>query len=337
MDVEMPVMDGYEATRRIRGLGVPWAGGIPIVALTGHALPEFRARCLASGMNDHLEKPVRREKLHGALMRWIGPGKELPGSGAGAASSGILEADPVGPVAPVSGSGAGGSDPGTGGASGREVIQVRAGLAYVSGKVPVYAKMLRVFTDTYGGAAREISGAWEARDVTAVRHLVHKLKSIAGMIGARDLAAMAGSLEGMLGDTADPSRSVIGKDGSFPGEAGKMLERFVRELETVMETGLGLLKGLEAGTPAGHPAREPSGTSFPAVVEEGGKLSRLAVHLRGHQPLESLAILKRMALETRDENRLSRIREIRALIGKYRFREAEGLLGFLAVPEGGDR
>ncbi|MDD0841633.1 hybrid sensor histidine kinase/response regulator [Pseudomonas sp. Gutcm_11s] len=69
MDCNMPVMDGYEATRRIRQSG-QWAD-LPIIALTANALPDERERCQAAGMNDYLAKPFRREDLATLLDNWL--------------------------------------------------------------------------------------------------------------------------------------------------------------------------------------------------------------------------------------------------------------------------
>lgn len=69
MDCNMPVMDGYEATRRIRQDG-RWPT-LPIVALTANAMPEERERCRAAGMNDYLAKPFRREELLALVDHWV--------------------------------------------------------------------------------------------------------------------------------------------------------------------------------------------------------------------------------------------------------------------------
>lgn len=71
MDLQMPGMDGLEATRRIRALA-DWQS-VPIIALTAHTSPEDRQRCLDAGMNDHLGKPVRLSDLSDCLDRWCGP------------------------------------------------------------------------------------------------------------------------------------------------------------------------------------------------------------------------------------------------------------------------
>ncbi|HEY9248378.1 MAG TPA: response regulator, partial [Rariglobus sp.] len=70
MDCQMPEIDGYEATRRIRSGEVPGVDPrIPIIALTAYAMAEDRLKCLQSGMNDHVIKPVRIEDLHEAFLR----------------------------------------------------------------------------------------------------------------------------------------------------------------------------------------------------------------------------------------------------------------------------
>jgi CheY-like chemotaxis protein len=84
MDCQMPLMDGYEATRRIRASAHARAG-LPIVALTAHALAEDRQRCEAAGMDDYLAKPVTGEALARVLQRHLG--SVAPGHGAGTAGS----------------------------------------------------------------------------------------------------------------------------------------------------------------------------------------------------------------------------------------------------------
>ena len=72
MDIQMPVMDGYEATRRIRALDDPVLAGIPILAMTANAFDEDRREALACGMNGFLSKPVNVEEIARALQGMFG-------------------------------------------------------------------------------------------------------------------------------------------------------------------------------------------------------------------------------------------------------------------------
>ena len=72
MDCQMPELDGYEAAKQIRNLGTQ-AANVPIVALTASALSDDRERCLQSGMNDFMGKPVKREELRTVLSAWLRP------------------------------------------------------------------------------------------------------------------------------------------------------------------------------------------------------------------------------------------------------------------------
>jgi CheY-like chemotaxis protein/HPt (histidine-containing phosphotransfer) domain-containing protein len=72
MDCQMPVMDGYEASRRIRCLEGP-VGRIPIIAMTAHAMPGDREKCLDAGMNDYTSKPISRKAIREILQCTLGP------------------------------------------------------------------------------------------------------------------------------------------------------------------------------------------------------------------------------------------------------------------------
>ena len=71
MDIQMPRMDGYEATRRIRSSGVPNADRIPIIAMTANVFSEDVSRCLSAGMNDHLGKPIDIKDVYAKLMKYL--------------------------------------------------------------------------------------------------------------------------------------------------------------------------------------------------------------------------------------------------------------------------
>ena len=69
MDIKMPVMDGYEATRQIRSLADPSLAGIPIIAMTADAFAEDKAAAIEAGMNEHIAKPIDVAKLFDALRK----------------------------------------------------------------------------------------------------------------------------------------------------------------------------------------------------------------------------------------------------------------------------
>ena len=115
MDVQMPVLDGLDATRAIRALGGR-RGQVPIVAMTANAFDEDRRRCLAAGMNDYLAKPVQPEALAQGVMRW-------------------LAAAPAPAAAP-------GPPPALHAVQG---LDVDGGLARLRGRWPAYARALRAF------------------------------------------------------------------------------------------------------------------------------------------------------------------------------------------------
>jgi CheY-like chemotaxis protein len=75
MDIHMPMMDGYEATRRIRSLDLSWADTVPIVAMTANAFAEDIQRCKQAGMDDHLAKPVDLDALLETIEKYIFSGR----------------------------------------------------------------------------------------------------------------------------------------------------------------------------------------------------------------------------------------------------------------------
>jgi CheY-like chemotaxis protein len=80
MDVHMPEMDGYEATRRIRALGAQEAGRVPIVAMTANVFREDIEKCLDSGMNDHVGKPLDISEVLAKLRKYLPDGAQTAGA-----------------------------------------------------------------------------------------------------------------------------------------------------------------------------------------------------------------------------------------------------------------
>ena len=130
MDVEMPELDGLEATRRIRASDRRDIADLPIVAMTAHAMAGDHDKSLEAGMNDHLTKPIDPDKLFAALLKWIRPGERPPpGLEAGRGEAGR---DAEGPPLPEL--------PG---------IAVETGLARVGGNRRLYRELLVKFAREY--------------------------------------------------------------------------------------------------------------------------------------------------------------------------------------------
>jgi CheY-like chemotaxis protein/HPt (histidine-containing phosphotransfer) domain-containing protein len=92
MDIQMPEMDGFEATSIIRDREKPGGRRIPIVAMTAHALKGYRERCLQSGMDDYLAKPIQRDTLTRLLEKYLGtPPAAKDGAGPAPAARGVFD------------------------------------------------------------------------------------------------------------------------------------------------------------------------------------------------------------------------------------------------------
>jgi CheY-like chemotaxis protein len=79
MDCQMPVMDGYAATRELRGH--PQWRDLPVIAMTANAMVGDREKALATGMNDHIAKPINVAEMFATLARWVRPEVAAPGGG----------------------------------------------------------------------------------------------------------------------------------------------------------------------------------------------------------------------------------------------------------------
>jgi PAS domain S-box-containing protein len=157
MDVQMPRMDGYTATRLIRAN--PGFAELPIIALTANALQGDRDAALAAGMNDYIAKPVDPEVALETLCRWI-PGCAQPAAAAGGGG-----------------------------------LDRTAGLRRVGGNQALYDKILVRFAQDAGRFVATFRTVFEAGDREAATRLVHSLKSSAGTIGADEVQRAAAHLE----------------------------------------------------------------------------------------------------------------------------------------------
>jgi len=171
MDVQMPIMDGYEATRLIRMTDER----VPIVALTANAMKEDVEKTLSIGMNEHLNKPIDVERLYEVLLKYVEP------RGTDAAASKLVEPDQSSELV---------------GLGGLAVIDSSAGLAHMAGNRKLYLRILRDFYKNYEGRRF-------ALDDPEFGRVIHTLKGLSANIGAGALHRVAEALE------TDPNEDLL--------------------------------------------------------------------------------------------------------------------------------
>ncbi|MBV6342699.1 ATP-binding protein [Candidatus Magnetobacterium casense] len=199
MDIQMPEMDGIEATMRIRhGISKE---ELPIIAMTAHVMKAEQDKCYAAGMNDHVSKPIDIKELCDTLLRWVRPTvSDVPD---------VESAPPrQGETTPVY------NLPG---------IDIAAALERIGGNKDLLKKIIVYFRDNNVNIVNDIEAAIQRLDYNSARELVHGLKGMAGNISATELFGVVKELEGLL----------VKED---PGGIGECLKRVDKELHTVFES-----------------------------------------------------------------------------------------------------
>jgi CheY-like chemotaxis protein len=182
MDVQMPEMDGYEATAEIRRREGEGGAHLPIIAMTANAMQGDRDKAIEAGMDDYLSKPVRREELDAVLKRWSPREPQqvedaiVPPKGEG---SDELE-EPL--------------DEG-----------VLAGLREL-GDADLLSELSAIYLDDASSRLAALREAIEGDDVHAVERVAHTLKGASGSMGATRMAALCAELVN-VGTSWDPGRA----------------------------------------------------------------------------------------------------------------------------------
>ena len=173
MDLQMPEMDGYQATAQIRADSRFTT--FPIVAMTAHATFEERTRCLAAGMNDHVSKPIHPNVLFSTVARYYRPPPVVVAPAPLAQMANIPAAADGMPII--------------------DGVDTAEGLARVGGNRTLYLKLLRQFVDDEGDAAGRLRQQLADGHRAEAERAAHTVKGVAGSLGAREVQAAAGDVE----------------------------------------------------------------------------------------------------------------------------------------------
>jgi len=215
MDLQMPVMDGFTATSRIRtDLAML---SLPIIAMTANAMASDREACLAAGMNDHVGKPFDLNHLVRVLRKQTGR-RDMPEAIAGADAGAAAERSP--PAVLEERAAAAG-------------VQLAAALDRLGGKRDVYQSLLRRFAADLAGMPDRLRAHVAQNDIESASRLLHSLKGLAATLGATALATAAGEGEKQLvrGAASTPCAAVVERNCAAMIAAGPGLAELLRALQ----------------------------------------------------------------------------------------------------------
>ena len=199
MDIQMPGMDGFEATTAIRRIKVK--SELPIVAMTAYAFSEEREQCLSVGMNGHIAKPIDPNELYSTILRWVDPGKAI--SFLAPSQSGQKDAPEGGFPDSLPG------------------VDVVSALKRLNGNASLLRSLLSEFKNENKTTILELRQAVARYDRDRILMLAHTLKGVASNIGAMSIAAAARECEVAVKD---------GKESELSG----LLDTLERQMEEVL-------------------------------------------------------------------------------------------------------
>ena len=185
MDLQMPELDGFQATAQLRS-DARFAS-LPIIAMTAHATHEDTQRCLAAGMADHISKPIDPSALFETVAKYYQPGARAAAPAASPARA-AADAGEEPPLPQVAG------------------LDCSDGLRRVGNNRTLYLKLLRQFANQQADAPERVAAELQAGHAEVAERIAHTVKGVGSNLGARTVQAAAGELEGALRKGEDAAR-----------------------------------------------------------------------------------------------------------------------------------
>jgi CheY-like chemotaxis protein len=167
MDCQMPVMDGFAATRALRER--PALRDLPVIAMTANAMIGDRERTLAAGMNDHIAKPIDIDETFATLVKWLTPREQAAHSTEATGAATDFRTLPG--------------------------VDVTVALAHLGSSESLFARTLQRFLDAERDFVARFASTWAAGDTAAARRMAHDLQSVAGTLGMNELRQATIALE----------------------------------------------------------------------------------------------------------------------------------------------
>jgi ABC-type amino acid transport substrate-binding protein/DNA-binding response OmpR family regulator/nitrogen-specific signal transduction histidine kinase/HPt (histidine-containing phosphotransfer) domain-containing protein len=288
MDIQMPVMDGYEATQAIRQDDA--YSNLPIIAMTASAMTQDKEDAEAAGMNDHVAKPIDVDALIKTLLKWVAPKKRE------------LSKEFLDKLKQLSN--------GTGETPLNDLpgISVKLGLSRVAGNQKLYIELLNKFLRDFEDMVPQIRTALDQTDLPLAQRQAHTLKGVAGNIGAQGIQAAAQIIETAV--------------------AKQELTQISDQLESLASEMAPVILGLKGATALQTDSALVPKTDLPEGDSETlmGFLEQLLPLLKRRKPKPCKEIIGEMGTQKWADDVSPKIKELNRLIGKYKFKIALPIL-----------
>ncbi|MEI6262634.1 MAG: ATP-binding protein, partial [Deltaproteobacteria bacterium] len=288
MDIQMPEMDGFMATREIRNLIGKGIDRLPILALSSHAVVGDREKSLEAGMNDHLTKPINPDSLRAALLQWL-PREKC--AVVAADEPDLFTRPKLISISP------------------QTDLDLEDGLNRLGGNWKLYLKLLRNFVAEYGETPTLLLHELNAdqREDAIVR--IHAIRGVAGNLGGKKVEAAAVGLENACQATENAGNGI-------PFALRAPLRVFIDRHEALIAA-IGVVL-------ARHPdvlPNKPEGQQG-STAELRPLLERLKLALASKEPLPCKEIMEESSQRRWSEGHETALAEVNRLIQQYRLAEA---------------